>query len=151
MNIPINQKAPVKSEGEIEISASIDTVWQILTQIDDWSKWQKNVTESKLEGNLKEGVIFKWKAGGVSFVSKIHTIKPKNMFGWTGKAIGASAIHNWTFSINNNSTKVQVEESLQGVLPRFFRKYFQKNLDSGVKNNLEELKIASEKYEQTIK
>lgn len=46
MNIPINQKAPVKSEGAIEISAAVDTVWQILTQIEDWPNWQKNVAES---------------------------------------------------------------------------------------------------------
>lgn len=73
-------------------------------------------------------------------------MKPKTMFGWTGKTIGASAIHNWIFAENNGITTVQVKESLQGVLPRLFKRYFQNNLDNGVKNNLEELKIASEKY-----
>lgn len=146
MNIPINQKAPVKSEGTIEIKAPIDTVWQVLTKIEDWPEWQKNVTESKLEGTLKEGAAFKWKAGGISFASRIHTMKPKTMFGWTGKTTGAGAIHNWTFFENNDITKVQVEESLQGVLPGLFRRYFQNNLDAGVKNNLEELRIASEHY-----
>ena len=144
MNIPINPNAPVKSSDIIEINAPIDSVWQVLTQINKWPSWQKDVTEANLLGELKEGTQFKWKAGGLSFNSKIHTIVPKHMFGWTGKTIGASAIHNWTFEDKGNKTIVKVEESLQGVFPRLLGGYFQRNLDTGVKTNLEELKIASE-------
>lgn len=66
------------------------------------------------------------------------------MFGWTGKTLGASAIHNWVFEKKDEKTIVTVEESLQGLLPSLFRKYFQKNLDAGIITNLKELKSASE-------
>jgi|WetSurMetagenome_2_1015567.scaffolds.fasta_scaffold00229_9 uncharacterized membrane protein len=148
MNIPINRKAPVKSNGTIEISAPVDTVWRILTEIEDWPQWQKNVTESKPDGRIGEGASFKWKAGGVSFVSKIHTMKPKTMFGWTGRTFGADAIHNWTFENVNGATKVFVEESLQGALPVLLKGYFQKSLDAGVQANLKELKFAAESKER---
>lgn len=87
MNIPINETAPVKSKNQIEIAASIDTVWKILTEINDWPKWQKSVTEVIVNSKIKEGSQFNWKAGGLSFKSKIHTSIPKSEFGWTGTTI----------------------------------------------------------------
>lgn len=144
MNIPVNENAPVKSEGAIEIAAPTELVWQVLTGINDWPTWQRDVTESALPGELREGAEFEWKAGGISFRSKIHTMTEKRMFGWTGKTIGASAIHNWRFAEREGTTTVTVEESLQGLFPRLFRTYFQKNLDMGIQKNLEELRSASE-------
>jgi uncharacterized protein YndB with AHSA1/START domain len=145
MNIPINNSAPVKSQGEIEINAPVENVWHILTTINDWPSWQSEVTESSLNGGLAEGVEFKWKAGGLPFSSEIHTIITNKEFGWTGKTYGTSAIHNWYFSDQGGKTLLKVEESLQGVLPGLLKNYFQKNLDRGIKQNLEELKSASEK------
>ncbi|GJM35844.1 MAG: hypothetical protein DHS20C18_48450 [Saprospiraceae bacterium] len=145
MNIPINKDAPVISQAEIEIEAPIEKVWQILTTINDWPTWQSEVTESNLKGELKEGAAFKWKAGGLSFSSQIHTIEPQIGFGWTGKTFGASAIHNWFFKEKEGKTVLKVEESLQGVFPKFFSGYFQKNLDIGVQKNLQDLKNAAEK------
>ena len=145
MNIPINENAPVKSRNQIEIQAPIDTVWHTLTDIKNWNKWQKAVTETTVDEKIKEGTIFNWKAGGLSFKSKIHTSKRNSAFGWTGTTIGASAIHNWTFiKKDENTTIVIIEESLQGVFPKLFKRYFQNNLDKGVLTNLLELKDASE-------
>ncbi len=145
MNIPINEKAPVKSKNQIEIEAPIDTVWKILTDINNWTKWQKAVSETEVLGEIKAGTKFNWKSGGLSFKSMIHTVSTNSMFGWTGTTLGADAIHNWTFEEKDKITIVYVEESLQGVFPRLFRGYFQKNLDSGVVTNLKELKSASER------
>ncbi|MEJ8802080.1 SRPBCC family protein [Pontibacter sp. H249] len=145
MNISINEDAPVKSYAEIEIAAPAEKVWQILTTINDWPTWQSEVTEANLREDLKEGSEFKWKAGGLSFSSKIHTVSPKIKFGWTGRTFGASAIHNWYFEEEGEKTVIKVEESLQGVFPQLFKDYFQNNLDKGVQKNLHELKRASEK------
>lgn len=144
MNIPINENASVKSKNQIEIDAPLATVWDVLTDINNWANWQKAVSETIVDGEIKEGTRFNWKAGGLSFKSRIHTVNSMSMFGWTGTTFGASAIHNWTFKEMDNKTIVKVEESLQGVFPRLFRGYFQKNLDAGVRTNLEELKTASE-------
>jgi len=144
MNTPINENAPVKSKSRIEIEAPIDVVWEKLTDIVNWSKWQKDVTKTVVHEEIQQGTKFDWKAGGLSFKSQIHTSIPKSMFGWTGTTLGASAIHNWFFEAKGNITSVRVEESLQGIFPRLFTRYFQKNLDSGVLKNLTELKAASE-------
>lgn len=101
-----------------------------LTSINNWPAWQKNITETVVHGNIQEGTAFDWKAGGLSFKSKIHTSIPQSGFGWTGTTFGASAIYNWTFEAKGNTTIVKVQESLQGVFPKLFRGSFQKNLDS---------------------
>ncbi len=144
MNISVNKKAPVFASSEIMIKASIDSVWETLTKIEKWPDWQSSVTEVNFEGQVNEQVTFTWKADGITFKSNIHTMKPKSMFGWEGRTIGAYAIHNWTIAEQDNATIVMVEESLQGVLPKLFRKYFQKNLQNGMLKNLKELKMASE-------
>lgn len=145
MRIPINEKAPVKSKNQTDIFAPIDTVWQILTDIKHWPQWQKAVTSTTAPDKIEEGTTFQWKADGLSFTSKIHTSQRNSAFGWTGTTLGASAIHNWTFiRKDDNLTTVVVEESLQGILPQLFRKFFQKNLDKTVLTNLMELKAAAE-------
>lgn len=144
MNIPINENAPVKLRNQVEIDAPADKVWNVLTDIRNWPNWQEAVTETEVLGAIEEGTRFNWKAGGLSFKSMIHTQTPRSKFGWTGKTIGTSAVHNWTFEENGNKTIVKVEESLQGVLPKLFRSYFQKNLDAGMAKSLKELKAASE-------
>ncbi len=146
MNIRINQSAPVLARAEITVNAPVETVWEVLTAIDEWPEWQKEVTAAKLNGELREGVTFDWTAGGLNFESGIHTIQIYKAFGWTGTTFGASAIHNWIFMEENTTTTIKVEESLQGVFPRLFRSYFQESLEEGILNNLMEIKIAAESH-----
>ena len=145
MNILVNHQAPVLAKYSITIKAPISSIWKILTAINNWPHWQSDVKKAHLKGNLAENTEFVWKAGGINFKSKIHTVKLNEEFGWTGTTLGASAIHNWKFSENNGKTLLTVEESLQGFFPSIFKKYFQKNLTEGIKKNLNELKIEVEK------
>ena len=144
MKIPVNKNAPVYSRLTIEIYAPLPKVWDVLTTIEEWPAWQSDVKEARLNGPVEEGTAFVWKAGGLTFHSMIHTHEPGRQFGWTGKTLGANAIHNWTFSETDEGTLVEVEECLQGFLPSLFKKSFQKTLDSGMAKNLAELKNAAE-------
>lgn len=144
-NIPVNQKAPVCSAAKIRIQAPPGLVWEYLTTLEQWPSWQESVSKVLVEGPVGEGTEFRWKAGGLSFRSRIHTSQPKSSFGWTGKTIGANAIHNWHLEGDQDHTIVTVEESLDGILPTLFPRFFQKNLDAGIKKNLEELRQVAEK------
>ena len=141
----INETAPVVAKQQLLIHAPVETVWNVLTSINDWPKWQSTITQAQLKGAVREGTVFVWKAGGLNFTSKIHTCQPFDFFGWTGKTIGASAIHNWMFKKQGESTLVFIEESMQGFFPSIMKKKFNKDLEKGMRRNLEELKSASEK------
>jgi|GEM_PF-257693 len=142
--IPVNENAPVVSHGSIGINAPVEAVWAVLTGINKWPEWQEEVTSASLAGEAAEEASFEWEAGGIGFTSKIHTMQANKYFGWTGSTTGAMAVHNWSFVQAGDSTLVKVDESLQGVFPLLLKQYFQKNLDKGIKNSLNELKAAVE-------
>jgi membrane protease YdiL (CAAX protease family) len=138
--IPANKEAPVFEHQEIFIEARSEIVWKSLTEIDRWPEWQTNITSAQLNGGLAAGTTFDWEAGGLPFKSAIHTCKPAKYLGWTGRTIGASAIHNWTIIDQGEGTKVVVEESLDGVFPRLLSGKFSDELKEGMKVNLLQLR-----------
>lgn len=138
--LSINNNAPVKFTKVISINAPKETIWNVLTDINNWYKWQKDISSSELNGKLKPNTTFDWKSGGVKIHSTLHTVDSSNMIGWTGKAIGVYAIHNWTITEVNGVTQVKVEESMEGFLVKLFRKSFQKKLEEGLTTWLDLLK-----------
>ncbi len=136
----INSNAPVKCSKIISINSKKDKVWTALTDIDNWCNWQHEIAESKLHGELKAGSTFDWTSGGVRIHSILHTVEPNNSLGWTGKTFGISAIHNWKLVESNGKTEVSVEESMEGLPARIFKKSFNKSLENGMQTWLESLK-----------
>ena len=141
----INKNAPVVQINEINISATQERVWSILTSIESWDEWNNRIKNPVLKEGLKVGTIFSWKTGGSKIKSKVHTFIPKMKFGWTGKTFGATAIHNWYLEQTENGTKVKVEESMEGWLIEFIKKTMNRKLADDMKFWLEQLKLESEK------
>ena len=141
----INNDAPVKCSKSITINASTVKVWTILTDINNWSTWQTDITKPTLNGELKPGTTFDWNTGGARIHSTLHTVEPFNNFGWSGKTLGMLAIHNWTITETTGQTKISVDESMEGFLANLFKKLFNKNLEKGMQNWLNLLKKECEK------
>ena len=141
----INSSAPVKCHRSITINASQEKVWAALTNIDQWANYLTFVSKPKLNGELKAGTSFYWKNAGTPINSIIHTAEPFNYFGWTGKAFGTFAIHNWTLTSSNGQTLIAADESMEGFPVVLFKKYFYKLLDNGLQSWLELLKKECEK------
>jgi uncharacterized protein YndB with AHSA1/START domain len=141
----INNNAPVKCCKTISINASTEKVWAVLTNIDQWANWQTDISNPKLNGQLKLNTTFDWKTGGAKIHSTLHTVDTFNHIGWTGKTFGMLAIHIWTLTEVNGQTQVAVDESMEGFLAGLFKKSFNKNLEKGMQNWLELLKKECEK------
>lgn len=141
----INRSAPAICSGTIAIQAPAEVVWNLITGINDWSKWQTDISRARLQGAIAVGTIFTWTTGGVGITSTIHTVEVYKAFGWTGKTFGAKAIHNWTISHDGSITTVTVEESMEGFLVSLFRKSFNQNLAKGMDRWLALLKEQAEK------
>ena len=50
-----NSNAPIISRHEITISAPLETVWRVLTQIDSWSDWNPDIAKANLTGPITVG------------------------------------------------------------------------------------------------
>lgn len=140
----INDQAPVKCCKSITINTSSEKVWAVLTDIDQWPVWNKDIAQAKVNGELKPGTTFIWKSGGLKIRSTLHTVDTCLQFGWTGTAFGAFAIHNWTLTENDDRTTVLVEESMEGLLVGLFKKSFNKKLESQMQRWLDSLKLTCE-------
>ncbi|MEQ9378165.1 MAG: SRPBCC family protein [Imperialibacter sp.] len=136
----INQKAPVKCRKEIVINASQEKVWQVLTSINDWSGWNSEISKATINGSLKAGTTFDWKTGGTKIHSTLHTVNCERELGWTGKVMGIFAIHNWELQAAGQTTKVVVEESMEGLLASLLSGFFNKTLEKGMVSWLEAMK-----------
>lgn len=141
----INNEAPVVQKNEIFINETTEKIWKILTNIENWDKWNNRIKNPILREDLKVGTTFIWKTGGSKINSKVHTILPEKEFGWTGKTFGATAIHNWYLEPNKNGTKVKVEESMEGLIIVLMKKKMNQKLADDMKFWLERLKFESEK------
>ena len=141
----INNNAPVKCSKSITIDASSAKVWNVMTNINNWSSWQTDISKPALNGELKPGSTFDWKTGGARIHSTLHTVEPFQNFGWTGKSLGMLAIHNWTLNEIKDQTQVSVDESMEGFFAKLFKKSFNRNLENGMQNWLNLLKKECEK------
>lgn len=141
----ININAPVNCRKTININAPKEIIWELLTDIDNWATWNSSISKARLNGNLEANATFNWKSEGVNIHSTIHTVESNRFLGWTGKALGTYAIHNWSLNETNGQTIVSVEESMEGFLVNLFRKTFSKNLEKGMEKWLNSLKQECEK------
>ncbi|MEQ8535405.1 MAG: SRPBCC family protein [Imperialibacter sp.] len=141
----INENAPVKCRKEIIINSPTAQVWKLLTSISGWPAWNPEVSFATMNGSLAPGTSFDWKTGGTKIHSTLHTVNRERELGWTGKVMGISAIHNWRLEAVGQATKVNVEESMEGLLASLLRGSFNKTLEKGMMAWLEAMKKACEK------
>ncbi|WP_322793248.1 SRPBCC family protein [Bellilinea sp.] len=132
----INKSAPAFARREMLIHAPVEVVWQVLTDFGNWPDWQPDITFAKLDGDLREGTTFHWKAQGLNITSRLHTVQPPLRIGWTGTATGMTAIHNWSIEARGNDTLVTTAESLSGWLTRlmllFDKHFLEKSLEASL-------------------
>ena len=144
-NMEINQNAPVKQEKQIIINANPEKVWEILTNIEKWSDWNSMIKSTQLEGSLEQGEKFVWHINGAKIKSTIQLINKNEVFGWTGKTFGGTAIHIWYLEKTESGTLLKVKESMQGWLIRLFKRKANKDLERDMEKWLKELKNQCEK------
>ena len=141
----INQNAPVKANAEILINATPEQVWAVLTNINQWTKWNSKVSKSVANQPVAKGSSFSWTINGAKIHSQLHTVETFKSFGWSGKTFGATAIHNFYLSASNGGTLVKVEESMEGWLVRLFKNKMNKDLAKDMVYWLEQMKAECER------
>lgn len=141
----IDPKAPLIAKKETVINAPVNHVWKVQSDIDNWPKWQKEVSYAKLQGKLAKNTKFQWKAMGMNITSKLQEVVENKTIGWTGKSFGMDAVHFWNFEKQGNKTKVTTEESLSGWLPKLLKTFKPDFLEQSLSKALFTLKNQAEK------
>ena len=141
----VNRAAPVVAADEIEIAASPQTVWDVLTDLESWPRWNSDVKSMSVEGALAKGTVFRWKAGPGTITSTIQDVQPPTLIAWTGTTFGIKARHVYRLEPQGDGTLVHTEESYEGLVARLLRGSLQKTLEKGLSDGLRYLKAEAER------
>lgn len=119
---------------EIEIQAPVSQVWTVLTQIDEYPKWNSFI--KKLEGNLKVGENIRVEiqpvdSSTMTFKPKVLQFEENRILQWKGKFL-INGLFDGTHSFElvdngNGSTTFKQSELFTGVLVGLF------NLENTIK------------------
>jgi hypothetical protein len=59
----------------------------------EWPRWNADIKEARIEGDLAPGTSFTWKAGPGTIRSAFREVDWPHVLAWTGKTMGITAIH----------------------------------------------------------
>ena len=141
----INRNAPATAEGELRIGANPQTVFAVISAIDQWPSWNPEVRSVELSGPVRPGTVFRWKAGPSSLTSTLHVVDPPHEIAWTGTTMGIRAVHVFRFQATDGGSLARSEESWAGPLPRLLKGFSRNTLDKGIRNVLASLKSEAER------
>jgi hypothetical protein len=146
MSIPagIDGNAPVRARQRIDIHASLDTVWRLHTDVNDWPAWQTDITAAHLEGPFQPGASFEWTSYGLAVVSTIYAVANHARVLWGGPAGGITGIHEWLFAQTPAGVHVTTQESFAGQPVEAGIARVQAILDTSLAAWLRNLKSAAE-------
>lgn len=137
----INPDASIRDSQSIIINAPIDTVWQVISNISEWSDWNPSIKSVKVN-QVEVGGSFSWNISGTTIKSVIRKIQDKELISWTGTALGIKAIQVWKLEADGDQTIVTTEESMEGFFTLFFS---HQKLHNSLVQWLENLKQRAEK------
>jgi uncharacterized protein YndB with AHSA1/START domain len=141
----INNDAPVITRDEILISAPIQTIWDIQTDVASWPSWQPEVDGAEADSPLMVGSVFRWQTAGLDITSTVEEIEPPRRIVWGGPAQGIVAVHVWTLDEQDDGVLVKTAESWEGDPVTAQPEALQAALDGSLRNWLENLKRTAER------
>jgi uncharacterized protein YndB with AHSA1/START domain len=143
--VEINRNAPATAQGELQIAADPQTVFAVLSAIDQWPSWNPDIKSVTLHGPVQPGTGFRWKSGPSTLTSTLQVVDPPNEVAWTGRTMGIEAVHVFRFQANDGGTLARSEESWEGLLARLLKGYSRRSLDKAIRRVLSHLKVEAER------
>ncbi len=134
-----NIMAQKEIKTSIQIEASPETIWQVLTNFKAYPDWNPFITFA--EGDFKEGEKVKITAGGMDFKPEILTYSESKELKWLGKFLFRGLFdgeHSFEIIDNGDGTCTFIqEEKFRGLLVGLFAK----KLDTKTKSGFEEMNL----------
>ena len=142
--VEVNPDAPAVATVDAFIQAPIETVWSVLSDFEKWPAWNKSVSKMRVDGPVKAGTSFEWKADGRKIVSRLEEVVPPRRIAWSGRTFGIRAMHVWELAAQGSGTHVHTIESFEGPVARLFRGFVRKTLAKSLDQGVAALKAAAE-------
>jgi uncharacterized protein YndB with AHSA1/START domain len=145
----MNRNAPATAEGESRIDADPQTVFAVISAIDQWPSWNPDIKSVTVRGPVQPGTRFRWKSGPSTLTSTLQVVDPPHEIAWTGTTMGIKAVHLFRFQASDGGTLAHSEESWEGLIASLLKGYSRRTLDKGIHSILEHLKTEAERRAAT--
>jgi hypothetical protein len=129
---------------EIDIDATPEVVWNVLTDLDSYPEWNPFITSSVGKPEVGEKLVNRMEPpGGMAITLKPHVTVVENgkSFEWFGK-VGFAGVfdgrHRFDLEASPSGTKLIQSESLDGMLVRVLKK----TVDTNTKAGFEAMNVA---------
>ncbi len=143
-HILVNPEAPAIAEADALIEAPIETVWNVLTDFQNWPTWNKSVLKMQVDGPVRTGTSFEWQADGWKLASCLEEVDPPKRIAWSGTTLGIRSTHVWDLTEEGRGTRVHTVESFEGLVPTLLRHFTRKKLAESLKQGMAALKAEAE-------
>ena len=111
----INENASIRDRQSAIVNAPIEDVWKLLVEVDNWSKWNPEISKVKCD-EVKEGAEFSWSIRNTHLNSSFQIIQEPTLITWVGKSKFIKVIFVWELEASDSQTIVTVEESVDGFV-----------------------------------
>jgi hypothetical protein len=143
--LTIDENAPVIVMAEITTFSPLETVWEVLTGLEQWPSWNPRVKRVSVGGQIGEGMSFRWRAGAATITSTVCHAERPAFLEWTGALPGIAATHVWRLVRHDSQTAIRTEESWDGIAARLLRRPLRAMLRKAVDEGLRRLKYEAER------
>lgn len=141
----------VFAQNTIDIAASPERVWSLLTDCVRWPSWYKYCSDvSLLRGGpgLVAGSQFRFKTLGFYFEPEIETFEPFEMLVWSANGpAGTRGAHAWYIEPTAEGCQVVTEEAQHGLLLWIIGRRTRRTLLKSHEEWLQALKTLAEEKE----
>jgi hypothetical protein len=110
----IDRDAPVVTHHQVDISAPLDVVWHLHTDVNEWPSWNQEITAATIDGEFEPGNSFTWTSWDFTVTSTIHVVEDHSRTLWSGPLQGIMGIHEWRFEQTRGGVHVTTVESWSG-------------------------------------
>jgi len=117
----INENASIRDRQSVIVNATVQRVWDVLTNINEWPKWNSEIKVAVCD-KVELDAEFEWSLKGTHLHSHFQLVEEPNLLAWTGKSKMIKAIHVWNLEAADDQTIVTVEESIEGFLLPIFNR-----------------------------
>lgn len=138
--------------SEIDIDATPEVVWQVLTDLDAYREWNPFITSSDGNAGVGERLVNRMEPpGGMAITLKPHVtvVEDQKAFEWLGK-VGFWGLfdgrHRFDLEATPTGTRFVQSEDLDGVLVRLLRH----SVDTSTKAGFEAMNLALKARAESI-
>jgi hypothetical protein len=140
----VDTTATVLAHHEIDIQASLESVWALHVDVNGWTSWNPDMTSARLDGPFVPGASFDWESYGFPVTSHVYEVDSQHRILWGGTAGGITGVHEWLFTRIDGGVHVETNESFAGEPVVADAAGMQSLLDGSLAVWLRRLKAAAE-------